>query len=68
MLTLLVKFWQCKFHCYQGTFHRGKVPIFLSFKDSMSKLFPTNVRLNQQSQRWRGLHGHHQCAIANDDH
>ena len=42
-LTLLVKSQQCNFHCYQGAFHRGKVPIFLSFKDGMSKLFPTNL-------------------------
>src|SRR5215510_11411963 len=41
--TLLVKSQRCNVHCYQGAFHRGKVPIFLSFKDGMSKLFPTNL-------------------------
>jgi hypothetical protein len=36
-VTLLVKSSQCNFDCDQSTFHRGKVPIFLSFEDGMSK-------------------------------
>ena len=56
VVTLLVKSAPCNFHWHQGTFHRVMVSIFLRFKYGMSKPFPTNLGLNQQS-RSCPLHG-----------
>ena len=55
--TLLVKSAPCNFHWHQGTFHRVMVSIFLRFKYAMSKPFPTNLGLNQQSHMTQDIYG-----------